>query len=90
MDYYIVNPWAKLDILRETSIYTSVEKVRALRHVQSFSKVYKENLVIVEPCKPEGPICESQEDETPFCFIYTTVVMKLGLVSFRTLLKKKF
>jgi len=47
--------WARLHVLRETSVYTTCAHIRALRQTQAFKKFGKEKEVIVDPCDSEEP-----------------------------------
>lgn len=53
MDYYSMYPWAKLNIIREVYVFTSIKRIWKLRHAQSLSRTSSEKDVIIIPCKPK-------------------------------------
>lgn len=73
-------PWARDDLLEETSIYTTGLKLQELRDSPALSKTNK-NWVKVQLCKEGETICadESSDNDGPFCFMYDTLFIKLGL-----------
>ena len=91
MHYSSVYPWAKRDVLRETSVFTSVKIIKCFRHTQSLICSGVEGNIIVVPCAPDELVCKDFPHGEPFCFFYETLFTKLGirlsLVFFR---KKKF
>jgi len=52
MDYYAMYPWAKLDILKETTSYAAAKNVHSFCHVQALSHYGDEKDVEVLPCSP--------------------------------------
>jgi len=51
-----------------------------LRESQALNKI-DEKQVRVQVCELDEPLCkdESMDTESPFCFVYDTVFVKLGL-----------
>lgn len=80
MDYVVAYPLAKKDLLKETSIYTSHEKIRNFRESCCPSKS-DENLVRVDACEPDEPVCkdESCDSSGLYAFFYDTMFIKLHL-----------
>jgi len=56
-------PWAKFDLLKETSRFTSSETLKTLHNLQIFSKTNEENVVIV-PHESGEPICKDNTGDT--------------------------
>jgi len=83
-DYKRLYPWASATLLGETSSVNSDLDIfrlkKADRENLSFSKEHDDRM-IVRPCPPGEPICidDQGSDETPFCFIYTTMFKKVKL-----------
>jgi len=80
MDYAFAYPWARKELLRETSIFTTHLKIRDLREYECLSKM-NEHLVKVVVYGESEPICcdESFDPKGPFCFFYTTIFTKIKL-----------
>jgi len=81
MDYIVMYPWAKKDLLKETSYYTTHLHLRELKDNGCFmSKRYKGHVKTVE-CREGEPICcdESSDPEGLLCFFYTTFFKKVLL-----------
>jgi len=81
MNYNAMYPWAKKDLLSETSFYTTHERIRSLRKSGcSFGKRHDRFIIIVE-CREDEPVCcdESLDPEGPFCFFYATLFKKFFL-----------
>jgi len=76
MDYNALYPWAKLDVLREVFVFTSLKRISKLCHAQSLSRIHSNKDIVVVPCNPTKPICCL--GESPFCFFYETLFTKLG------------
>jgi len=79
MDYGVVYPWAKCDVLRETSDFTSVKRVESFPHAQALSYSGLEANIVVVPCAPNEPICRDCQNGESFCFFYETFFNKLGV-----------
>ena len=83
-DYKRLYPWASATLLGETSSVNSDLDVFRLKRDDkanlSFSKEHDDK-VVVRPCPPGEPICTDDQgsDDTPFCFIYTTMFKKVKL-----------
>jgi len=63
-------PWAKKDLMKETSFYTPHQRLRDLRENDcTMSKRHESHVKIIK-CKEGEPICcdESSDPEGPFCF----------------------
>jgi len=89
-------PWAKKDLLKETSYYTTHLRLRDLRENDcTMSKRYEAHIKIVE-CKEGEPIyCDESSDASgPFCFFYATlfknVLLRLPLSIFEKKLLTEF
>jgi len=81
MDYSFAYPWAKKELLKETSYYTTRLRIRELREEGCcFSKKH-ESLVKLVECKEGEPICcdESSDFNGPFCFFNATLFKKVLL-----------
>jgi len=77
MDYKTFYPWAPLNLLDETSSYTSPEFIVTLRKSGChFDK--EDNRVRVVLCREDELVCcdESSDPEGPFYFFYATVLKK--------------
>jgi len=57
MDYSFAYPWAKMELLKETSVYTTRLKIRKLRELGGCLSKKHESLVKVVECREEEPIC---------------------------------
>jgi len=79
MDYIDVYPWAKRDVLRETSVFTSVKRVKSFLHAQALSYFGVEATIAVVPCDPNEPVCRDCQNGELFCFFYETFFTKLGV-----------
>ena len=77
MDYSYAYPWAKKELLKETSYYTNRLRIRELRESVALSKK-EQGLVKVVACREDEPICsdESSNADGPFCFSYATFFLK--------------
>jgi len=62
IDYNSAYPWAKMELLKETSIFTPRLRVRELRESGGLSKK-DENLVKVIPCREGEPICNDESSD---------------------------
>ena len=74
-------PWAKKELLKEVSYYTTHLRLRDLRENGcSMSKRHEGNVKTVE-CREGEPICcdESSDPGGPFCFFYVTFFKKVLL-----------
>ena len=74
-------PWAKNDLLKETSYYTTHLRLRELRENGcTMNKRYESHVKTVE-CREGKLICcdESSDPEGPFCFFYATFFKKVLL-----------
>jgi len=80
MDYSSAYPWAKKELLKETSYYTIHLRIRELRESMTLSKK-DQGLVKVVACREDEPICsdESSDHDGPFCFFYATFFKKVIL-----------
>jgi len=56
MDYAFAYPWAKNELHKETSVYTTRLIIRELTESGGLSKT-DENLVIVVVCREGKPVC---------------------------------
>jgi len=79
MNYSFVYPWAKHDVLRETSIFTSLKRVKRLCHVVALSRSGVETNVVIIPCASYESICKDCQGEESFCFFYKTFFTKLNV-----------
>ena len=63
--------YAREDLLKETSIYTTSLSLRDIWESQSLSKIDESN-VRIQVCGKDEPMCKdkSVDTEGPFCFIY--------------------
>ena len=79
MDYTSIYPWAKKDLIKEKSVYTTHLKIRELRE-SGGSSTY-EKLVKVVLCGEDELVCcdESSNPNGPLCFFYDTFITKLRL-----------
>jgi len=76
MDYSSMYPWAKKELLKEVSYYTTHLHLRDLRENGcSMSKRHEGNVKIVE----DGCCDESLNPGGPFCFFYVTFFIKVLL-----------
>jgi len=81
MDYGSLYPWAKKDLLKETSFHTTRLRIRELREYgRTVSRRHKGFVKIVE-CKEGEPVCcdESSDPDGPFCFFYATFFKNVHL-----------
>jgi len=80
MDYSSAYPWAKKELLKETSIFTTRLEIRELRESGALTK-RDENSVKVVVCRESEPICsdESSNPDGPLCFFYATFFTKVLL-----------
>jgi len=82
--YKRLYPCASATLLGETSSVNSDLDIFRLKKGDkenlSFSKEHDDK-VVVRPCPPGEPICTDDQgsDDTPFCFIYTTMFKKVKL-----------
>ena len=80
-NYIASYPWAKMEFIRETSIYTSIGRVKAFPSSQAISKTNEDDTE-VKLCVKGEPICKSDFDDvgSKFCFFYETVFFfRLGV-----------
>jgi len=76
---YSVYLWAKKDLLKETSYYTTQQHLRDLRENGcTMSKRHGSHVKTVE-CREGEPICcnKSSDLEGQFCFFYATLFTKV-------------
>jgi len=79
MDYSVLYLWAKHDVLREVYVFTSLKRIRKLRHAQSLSRIHSDQDLVVIPCNPTQPVCSSCcSGEPPFCFFYEMLFTRLN------------
>jgi len=81
MNYNAMYPWAKKELLNETSFYTTRERIRNLRKSGcSFGKKH-DRFVRIAECREDEPVCcdESSNSEGPLCFFYATLFNKVLL-----------
>jgi len=81
MDYSVLYPWAKKYLLKETSYYTTQQRLKDLRENGcTMSKRHESHVITVE-CREGKPICcdEYLDPEGPFCFFYATFFKKVLL-----------
>jgi len=81
MNYNAMYPWAKNDLLNETSFYTTRERIRNLRKSGcSFGKRHDRFIRITE-CREEELVCydESSDLEGLFYFFYGNLFKKVLL-----------
>ena len=78
--------WAPVDLLEETSIFTSLESIATYRKRQTChpSRVFgkdHDKFVRIMTCREGEPVCadEASDPEGPLCFIYSTIFWRLGL-----------
>jgi len=74
-------PWAKIELLKEVSYYTTHLHLRELRENGcTMSKKYEGCVKNVE-CREGEPICcdESLDLDDPFCYFYATFSKKVLL-----------
>jgi len=79
MDYNFIYSWARHDIFREFSIFTSSTKIENFRHAQTLSRSGLESHILVVPNIPDEPVCKDRQNEQPFCFFYETLFTKLSV-----------
>jgi len=81
MDYSFAYHWAKKELLKETSYYTTRLRIRELREARCCLSKKHEGFVKVVECKEGEPICcdESSDSDGPFCFFYATFLKKVLL-----------
>jgi len=91
MSYAALFPWAKRDLLREVSSYTTPSTLEVLRKSFFLSKT-DESLINACVCGEGEPVCndESGDPHGPFCFIYDTCFIKLGVRLPFDLFEKEF
>ena len=79
MDYSFTYPWAKKELLKETSYYTTRLRIRELRESGYIMSKKHEDFVRTVECKEEEPICcdESSDLDGLFCFFYATFFKKV-------------
>jgi len=77
--------WALVDLLEETSTFTTLKSIAAYRKKQSChpSRVFgkdHDKYVRMVACREGEPVCfdEAFDPEGPFCFIYSTLFRRLG------------
>ena len=78
--------WAPVDLLEETSTFTTLRSIAAYRKKQTchplrvFGKDH-DKFVRVVACREGEPVCsdEASDPDNPFCFIYSTIFQRLGL-----------
>ena len=76
MDYSSAYPWAKKELLKETSVYTTHLKIRELRELRACLSKKHESLVKVVECKEGEPICNDKLShlDGPFCFFQRLIL----------------
>jgi len=81
MDYNVLYHWAKKDLLKETSYYTTHQRLRELRENGCTMSKRHESHVKTVKCREGEPICcdESSDIEGQFCFFYATFFEKVLL-----------
>lgn len=81
MDYSSTYPWAKKDLLKETSIFITHLKIRDLGESRELCKK-DQSLVKVVVCREGEPICsdESFDPNGPFYFIPMGIYLRLHYV----------
>jgi len=80
MDYKTLFPWGPLNLLSETSSYTSHEKIITLRKKKCrFGR--EDNWIFLDPCSPSEPVCcdEATSPGKPFGYIYATIFQRVHL-----------
>jgi len=92
MDYNVMYPWAKKDLLKETSYYTTHLRLRELRENGcTMSKRYKSHVKPVESREGKPIYCDEFSDpEGPFCFFYATFFKKVLLHLPLSIFEKEF
>jgi len=77
--------WASADLLGETSTFTSLESIATYRKKETChpSRVFgkdHDKFVRVVACREGESVCsdEASDPEGPFCFIYSTIIRRLG------------
>ena len=91
MNYNVMYPWAKKNLLNETSFYTTRERIRNLRKSgRSFGKRH-DRFIRIAKCKEDEPVCcnESLDPEGPLCFFYATLFKKFLLHIRLSIFEKK-
>jgi len=78
MDYTAMFPWARKDLLKEVSVYSSFSLLEEFRN--SFSRG-EESFIETQACYEGEPVCndEGGDPQGPFCFFYETCFTRLGL-----------
>jgi len=81
MDYSFAYPWAKKELLTETSYYTTRLCIGELRDGGCVLSKKHEGFVKTIECKEGEPICcdESSDPDGPFCSFYATFFKKVLL-----------
>jgi len=60
--YYHYYPWAKIELLRETSSFISMRKVKNLCNHQALSKTIEKD-VCVHICEMDEHVCKHENDD---------------------------
>ena len=85
MDYRNMYPWAPENLLEETSVYTSSEKIvlymKSERPKKCILGRENDRGLRVVPCREDELVCcdDSSDPNGPFCYFYTIVFKKVPL-----------
>jgi len=80
MDYAFAYPWAKKDLIKETSIYTTRLKITELGEYGALSKIDENWVKVVVYGEGEPMCCDKLSNPNgPFFFFYDTFFTKLRL-----------
>jgi len=74
MDYGFIYPWAKKELLKEFSYYTTHSRIRELRENGCIMSKKYERFVKTVECREGEPVCcdESSDPDGPFFYFYAT------------------
>jgi len=71
MDFQSVYPWAKPELIFETTGYTLVKVLNKLRNIQPFSKSGNETAIIADVCEDDELVCKDDKaDKGGFLLLF--------------------
>jgi len=90
MDYKTLYPWAPLNLIFETSSYTSHEIVALRKKKCHFGR--EDNWIFLDLYSPDEPVCcdEAISPGNPFSYVYATIFQRVHLRFPLSVFEKEF